>query len=122
MKRVLHGENARLWIWIWFAAVAIVHLRKSAGELEGSFPSLRAAVAKKNAVKPGDSGQQPREFRLILVKEQIGHMNQTASLTFNRLLDRGMIVAERVNSDSAQEKKISKVPGIPEIHAAPAYK
>ena len=98
MERIVHGKNARLRIW--FVAVLIIHLRKGAGEFERSFPGLGAAVAKESAVKPGDFGQQPREFRLILVEEQIGHMNQPAGLAFDRRLDDGVVVAERIDSDS----------------------
>src|SRR5450759_5923270 len=90
MERVLHGKDARFWIGL--AAVLIVHLRKGTGKLERSFPGLGAAVAKESAVKPGDLRQQPREFRLILVEEQIGNMNQPAGLTLDRRLD-GRVVA-----------------------------
>src|ERR1700716_2772145 len=105
MKRVLHGKNARLWICL--AAVPIIHLRKGAGELERSFPGLGAAVAKESAVKSGNFGQQPREFRLILVEEKIRNMNQPARLTFDRRLDSRVAVAERIHSDSAQEIQIA---------------
>ena len=57
-------------------AVLVVRLREGAGELQRSFPRLGAAVAKESAIESGDFGQQPREFRLILVEEQIGNMNQ----------------------------------------------
>src|ERR1019366_10260837 len=113
MERVFHGENARLW----FVKVPIVHLRKGPGQLERSFPGLGAAVAEESAVKPGDSRQQPREFRLILVEEQIGNMNQPAGLTLDRRLDGRVVVAERIDSDSAQEIQIPLAPRIPEIHA-----
>src|ERR1035438_1152590 len=120
MERVLHGQNARLWIGL--ADVLIVHLRKGAGQLERSFPGLGAAVAEESAVKPGDFGQQPRQFRLILVEEEIRNMNQPASLTLDRRLDRRVVIAERINSDSTQEIQIPLATRIPEIHAAPAYK
>jgi hypothetical protein len=81
-------------------------LRKSAGEFERSFPGLGAAVAKESAVKPGDLGQQPRQFRLILVEEKIRNMNQPASLTLDHRLNRRVIVAERIDSDSTQEIQI----------------
>ena len=103
-------------------AVLVVHLRKGAGEFERAFPGLGAAVAKESAVKPGDFGQQPREFRLILVEEEIRNMNQPAGLTLDRRLDRGVVVAERIDSDSAQEIQIPLAARIPEIHAAPANK
>ncbi len=108
MKRIFHGKNARLWIGLGFglAAVRVVHLRKGAGQLERPFPGLGAAVAKESAVKPGDFGQQPREFRLILVEEKIRNMNQPASLTLDRRLDRRVVVAERIDPDSAQEIQI----------------
>src|ERR1700730_2906459 len=120
MKRVLHGKNARLWTCL--AAVPVVHLRKGAGELECSFPGLGAAIAKESAVKPGNFGQQPRELRLILVEEKIRHMNQPARLAFDRRLHSRVAVAERIDSDSAQEIKIALPLRIPEIHAAPANK
>src|ERR1039458_1628738 len=118
MKRVLHGKNAPLRL----VAVPIIHLRTGAGELERSFPSLGAAVAKESAVKPGDLRQQPREFRLILVEEEIRNMNQTAGLALDRRLDGRVVVAERIDADSAQEIQIPLAPRIPEIHAAPAHK
>ena len=97
-------------------------MRKSAGQLERSFPGLSAAVAKESAVKPGDLGQQPRQFRLILVEEKIRNMNQPASLTLDRRLNRRVIVAERIDSDSTQEIQIPLAARIPEIYAAPADK
>src|SRR5258708_7419293 len=118
MKRVFHGKNAppRL------AAVAIIHLRKGAGELERTFPCLGAAVAKESAVKSGNVGQQPRELRLILVEEKIRNMNQPSRLALDRRLDGRVAVAERIDSDSAQEIEIALALRIPEIHAAPANK
>src|SRR5580658_529286 len=71
MKRIFHGENAPLRL----AAVSMVRLRKGAGELERSFPGLGAAVAKESAVKPGNFRQLLRQFRLILMEEQIRNMN-----------------------------------------------
>src|ERR1019366_4524323 len=118
MKRVLHGKNAPLRL----VAVPIVHLRKGAGELERSLPGLGAAVAKESAAKPGDLRQQPREFRLILVEEQIGNMNQPAGLPLDRRLDGRVVVAERIDSDTTQEIQIPLATRIPEIHAAPANK
>src|SRR4029077_11684845 len=76
MKRILHGKDTPLRL----ASVAIIHLRKGADELERSFPGLAAAVAKEGAVKPGDLCQQPRKFRLILVKKKIRNMNQPPRL------------------------------------------
>src|SRR5450631_827553 len=122
MKRVIHGQNARLWIWIGLAAILILHLRKGAGEFERSFPGLGATVAKESAVQSGDLRQQPREFRLILVEEQIGNMNQSTGLTLDRRLNGRVIVAERVDADSTQEIQIPLVPRVPEIHTAPANK
>ena len=63
-------------------------------------------VAKEGTVKPGDFGQQPGEFRLVLVEEKIRNMNQPARLTLDRRLDRRVVVAERVDSDSTQEIQI----------------
>ena len=120
MKRILHGENARLCIRL--AALFAVRLREGAGEFERAFPSLGAAVAKESAVKPRDAGQQPRKFGLILVVEEIRNMNQTAGLTFDRRLNGRMVVAERIDSDSAQEIQIPLALGIPEIYPAPALK
>src|ERR1035437_10078312 len=57
MKGVVHGENARLWIW--FASVLMVGLRKSASEFERAFPGFGTAVAKESAIKPRDFDQQP---------------------------------------------------------------
>ncbi len=71
MKRIFHGKNARLHLGFAAVAVLIVRLREGAGELERSLPSLGAAVAKESAVESGDFGQPLREFRLILVEEQI---------------------------------------------------
>src|SRR6266849_9179302 len=105
MKRIVHGKNARLWICL--AAVAIIRLRKGASQFERSFPSLGAAVAEESAVKSGNFRQQPREFRLILVEEKIRDMNQPAGLTFDRRLNSGVVVAERIHSDSAQEIQIA---------------
>src|ERR1700730_3925490 len=110
MKRVLHGENAPFCL----AAAAIIHLRKSAGELERAFPCLSAAIAKEGAIEPGNFGQQPRELRLILVEEKIGNMNQPAGLTFDRRLNSRMAGAERVPSDSAEEIQIALTLRIPE--------
>ena len=118
MKRILHGKNAPLRL----AAVAITHLRKGTGEFERSLPSLGAAVAEESAVKSGNFGQQPREFRLILVEEKIRNMNQPARLTLDRRLDRRVVVAECIDSDSAQEIQIALALRVPEIHAASANK
>src|SRR5258708_23187265 len=120
MKRVFHGEDARLWAWL--AAVLIIHLREGARELERSLPGLGAAVAKESAIKPGDFGHPPREFRLILVEKQIGNMNQSACLTLDRRLDGRMVVAQRIDSDPTQEVQIPLAARIPEIHATPANK
>ena len=109
-------------MWICFAVIPIVHLRKGAGEFERPLPGLGAAVAKKCAVQSGDVGQHLRQFRLILVEKKIRNMNQASSLTFNRRLDRGMAVAKRIDTDSAQEIQIPLALRIPEIHAAPANK
>jgi len=56
------------------------------------------------------------------MKEKIRNMNQPARLTLDRRLDDRVGVAERVNSDSAQEIQIALALRIPEIHAAPANK
>src|SRR5260370_7014509 len=89
MKRVLHGKNAPFRL----AAVAIIHLRKSAGEFERAFPCFSAAIAKEGAVEPGNFGQQPRELRLILVEEKSRNMNQATGLTFDPHLSRKPTVA-----------------------------
>ena len=104
------------------AALLILRLRKGAGELERAFPSLGAAVAKESAVEAGDSRQQPREFRLILVEKKIGNMDQPPRLALDRRLDGRMVVAERIDSDSTEEIQIAFALGIPEIDAAPAHK
>src|SRR6267378_3891911 len=109
MKRVLHGKNARLWL----VTVAIVHLRKGAGELERPFPGLGAAVAKESAVKPGNFSQQPRELRLIFVEEKIRNMNQPARLTFDGRLHSRVAVAERVDSNATQKIQIPLALRIP---------
>ena len=105
-----------------FAAVLVIHLRKGAGELERSFPGLGAAVAEESAVKPGNSRQLLRQFRLILVEKKIRNMNQPARLTLDRRLDRRVVVAERIDSDSTQKIQIALATRIPEIYAAPAHK
>src|SRR5208283_893037 len=71
MKRVFHGENARLR----FAAVLIAHVRERAGQFERAFPGLGAAVAKESAIESRDFSQHLREFCLILVEEKIRNMN-----------------------------------------------
>src|SRR5580704_4302727 len=115
---ILHGKNARFWL----AAVRIVLLRKGAGKLKRPLPSLSPAVAKKRAVESGDLRQHLREFRLILVEEEIRNVNQPPCLTLDRRLDCRVIVAERIDSNSTQEIQVSLALGVPEIHAAPANK
>src|SRR5258708_4136677 len=118
MKRVLHGKNAPFR----FDSIAIIHLRKGAGELERSFPRLGAAVAEESAVKPGNFGHQLRELGFVLVEEKLRNMNQTAGLALDRRLDGRVAVAERIDSDSAQEIQIALALRVPEIHAASANK
>ena len=118
VKRIIHGQNAPFR----FTAILVIGLRKSTGKFQRSFPRLSAAVAKEGAVEAGDFGQKPRQLALILMKEKIRNVNQSASLAFDCRLNNRMIVAKRVDSDSAQEIEIALALGIPEIHAAPTHK
>ena len=77
-----------------------------ARQLERAFPGLGAAVGEESAVHAGNLRQALRQSPLILVVEQVRHVNQQLGLLRDRLGERRMRVAQRIHADPAQEVEI----------------
>ena len=76
MERILQREQAPLG----FVTVMVLSAGKCARQLERALPSFSAAVAEKRFVQAGDFCQPLRQLRLVLVEEQIRHVDEAAGL------------------------------------------
>ena len=105
-----------------FVSVVVFNPRQGTRQLQSAFPGFGSAVAEECLVEPGDLRQPLRQFRLILVVEEIGNVNQSVGLPLQRSRDRGMRVAQRVYSNPAEKIQIALAARVPQVHAASASK
>ena len=103
MKGILQRQQTPLG----FVAIAVLSAGKGASQLERAFPGFGAAVAEERFVQAGDFRQAFRQVRLELVKKQIRDVNQPASLAFQRRLNHGVRVSQRVDPDPAQKIQVA---------------
>ena len=113
VEGIFQSQNAPLRL----VAVRVLSAGQGTGELERSFPGFGAAVAEKCLVQAGNLGQPFGQFRLVLVIEQVGYVNQPARLALEHSLDRGVCVPERIDPQPAQEIEVAFPFRVPEVDA-----
>src|SRR5438034_275289 len=118
VKGIFQREQAPLG----FVAVVVFNPRQGTRQLQSAFPGFSSAVAEKCLVEAGDLRQPLRQFRLILVVEEIGNVNQPAGLLFQSARDRRMRVAQGVYANPAEKIQIALAARVPQVHAASASK
>src|SRR5258708_3726860 len=92
-----------------------------AGELQRCLPCLSTAVAEKHPIKAADLRQAEREVRCALMVVEVRCMQQASTLISNCLFDRGMRIAKRRHSDTAQQVEIVMAIFIAQIDALSAH-
>src|SRR5712671_2311014 len=97
MERVLHRQHAKSRL----ISIAVLVAGERAGKLKRALPRLRSAVGEERAVEAGKLRQALGKLRLIRRKKKIGGVNELSRLPFDRLGDRRMRIAQRVNADPA---------------------
>ena len=85
--------------------------------LSAPFPGFGAAVAEKRLIQAGNLGQPFGQFRLVLVIEQVGDVNQPARLALEHTLDGGMRVPERIDPEPAEEIETAFPFRVPQVDA-----
>src|SRR5215471_18817475 len=98
-----------------FVAVMVVGAGKGTRELKCALPGFGATVTEKCAIEAGDFPQAFRQFRLVLVIEEIRRVNQLAGLPLQHFLNRRMRMTERIHADSAEKIEIALAGRVPEI-------
>ena len=93
-----------------------------ARQLQRSLPRFGAGVAEEDAVQAGDLGEAQRKLGLAVVEEEIRDVQQLPALFADRLLDRRMPVAQRVDADAAQQVEIAVSLVVDQVHAFAADK
>ena len=118
VKRILQGQQAPLG----FVSVIVLGARVGSRHLERAFPCFGSAVTEKCLVQAGDLGQPSRKFSLELMEKKIRYVDQTSRLAFQRRLNHGMSVTQRVDPDPAEEIEIALASRVPEIDATSPLK
>src|SRR5207302_3494593 len=93
-----------------------------ASQFERPFPRLCAAIAEESPVETGNLRQPLGQFRLVLMKEEIGDVNQLGGLASNHRSDRGISIAERVHPNTTQKIQILLALRIPEVYPSSVSK
>jgi hypothetical protein len=87
-----------------------------ARELERCFPGLGAAVAQENTVKARDISQPHRQFRGVLMEEEIGCVQKLPALLGKGIADRRMVVAQRTDADTAEKVEVIVAILVAKVH------
>ena len=103
VEALLEGKKLRADVRAFAAQQAGIGAR----QLERALPGFGAGVGEEDAVEAGALGEAQRQFRLALVIEEVRRVDERAALARNRVLDRRMVIAERVDADAAEQVEIA---------------
>src|SRR5204863_38415 len=110
MKRLIERQNSKL------------GPAERAGELQASFDRFRSTVGEERAIEAGNLAEFLREPSLILVIDQVRHVQRPLDLFSKNLHDAWMVVTQRVDGDSSEQVQISFVRFIDKVGAtAPVH-
>src|SRR5262249_14759321 len=84
-------------------------------ELDHALVGLGAAVAEKDAARPGVADESPRELALAGVAEKIADVNELAGLPLHRGDPVRMAVAERADGDARREIEVTVARVVPHL-------
>ncbi len=118
VKALLEGEKLGADVRAFAAQEAGVGAR----QLERALPGFGAGVGEEGAVEAGALGEAQREFRLALVIEEVRGVDQRAALAGDGLLNRGMVIAERVDADAAEQVEVAIAVLVDDVTPSPSTK
>src|SRR5438270_258606 len=116
MEGIFQGQYAPLWLRALLDGLLCV----SASDLQRRLPGFGAAVRKEDAIEAGDARQALGDLRCELVVVQVRGVNQFRGLFRNGLQHRRVTIAQRIDSDSANEIEVLLTFGVVKVYALAA--
>src|ERR1039458_8511245 len=94
----------------------------SARQLERGLDGFSARVGKVNAVHAGESGNSLGQIRHLIIEVVVGGIDQRATLPGDGFFNHLAAVAERVDSDAAEQVEIAIAVLVDQMHVLARYK
>ncbi len=118
VKALLEGKKLRSDVDAFAALEAGIDAR----QLHCAFPCFRPGIGEEDTIQAGALGEAQRQFRLTLVIIQIRGMDERAALAGDGFFNDGVAVAERVDTNAAEQVKVLRTVLVNDVNTLTRHK